>query len=188
MNYNEVIKAVLNLFIEKNKRIVTTEDIQDVLALDQGDTPKRHIRKMIKDGILDVGPSYYIRNDHVHRLLNGFEVYINREKEKNVLEAISLKEWLNYVESDSEMHHSGFAEATNAIDESIRIEQKGISSWDAHPGGHQVWFFCSYERIIVKNPDQESIKKMFIIAKRMNANVTDENGDSYGEDGLRITD
>lgn len=186
MDYTEATRTVLKIFKEKNKRIITTEDIEKALRLDPGDTPKKYIRRMIKDGILDVGVSYYIRNDSVYRLLYGFEVYISREKDRNVLEAISLKEWLDYVESDSEMRHDGFAEANNPIGESIRINKEGVSVWNAHPSGDQVWFFCSNERIIVKNPDQESIKKMFVIAKTMNAIVDDENGDIYGEDGLRV--
>jgi len=183
MEYITAVQTVLNFFRNKNKRIITTAEIKSELDFIAGGA-KKYVRKMVKEGLLDVGTSYYIRNDNVFKLLHGFKVYISRIHADTLI-TISLEEWLTYVSNDAEMHHEGFAEATNPIDEHVKIVQKGISIWTTHPFGHNVWFFCSKDRVIVKNPDQETIIKMFKIAAVLDAIVIDENGYIYGKDGLR---
>lgn len=117
----------------------------------------------------------------------GYDVHITRAAEWSESETnpISLDEWLAYVASDPEMRLDGFAEAEAPDGAVIRIESEGLSVWLAWPDegradGH-AWMDHREGRIVVKNPDPAILKKMCLIAERLQAHVQGDEGEEYPE-------
>jgi hypothetical protein len=118
----------------------------------------------------------------------GYEVHITRKARWSDDEgpAISLKEWLEFVSSDSEMRADGYAEAQTP-DGVLRIEDPSIAVWTAFPDhggdGNMAWFWRFQDNISVKNPDEAILVKMYQIASSLNARVQGDEGEAYGPDG-----
>ncbi len=119
----------------------------------------------------------------------GYELHITRsqdwvDSEKN---PISLEEWKSFVESSSDFRHDGFAEATTPYGDTIRVENEGLSVWTEYSkhgeDGGMAWFDYHDGRIVVKNPDEEIIKKMFEVAQFFDAKVQGDEGEVYDENG-----
>jgi hypothetical protein len=117
----------------------------------------------------------------------GYDLHITRQEfwadEENINQ-ISFEEWLNYVESDSEL------ELTNGYETRIpRIENKfhnipGFCNWSGHSimkGNSMPWFDYRDGCISTKNPDEEIIKKMLRIANVLSAKVQGDEGEFYDE-------
>lgn len=183
MEYDTAVRAIIEYFKKEDKIITTRKKIADLLGIEQKVAYKKYIRKMIGEGLLSVGPDFYMRNDDVYKLKSGKEMYIKRSANEM---PISLDEWINYAENDNDIRIDGFAEATNPIGEHVRIENEGLSLWTEHSWGHKVWLDYRNGQIVVKNPDQETTMKMFEIAEKLKASVNSQGGEVYGEDGLRI--
>jgi hypothetical protein len=183
MKYEDVVNKVFHYFSNEHRKTITLNDIANMIGVEKRVASKKYVRKMIKEGLLDVGISYLLRNDNVFRLLHGYQVNIVKETGKGKIE---LTDWLNYANRDNEMRLDGFAEATNPLGEHVKIENEGITLWLAHPENWSVWFDYRDGKIIVKNPDQESRMKMIDIAKKLGAVVKGEDGEYYGDDGLRV--
>src|SRR5687768_14602879 len=104
----------------------------------------------------------------------GYEVHITRKAAwyDDDGPEISLKEWLEYVSSDSEMRADGYAEAQTP-DGVLRVDDPGIAVWTAYarhgPSGHVAWFCHFDDRITVKNPDAPILRKMHEIALLLGA-------------------
>lgn len=183
MNYNEAVKKVLQFFQDEDRDTVTMKEVSNIIGAESTISSRKYVNRMISEGVLSVGKSFLIRNDHVYRLAHGYEVCIKRYSEET---EIFPEEWNAYLKIDNEMRNDGFAEVTNPIGESLRIEREGLSLWTEHPENLSVWFDCCDGKIIVKNPDQEAKIKMYSIAKELGAVVEGENGECYGEDGLIV--
>ena len=118
----------------------------------------------------------------------GYEVHITRKAAwfDEDGQAISLKEWLEYVSSDPEMRADGYAEAQTP-DGVLRMDDPGIAVWTAYAGyggeGNRAWFCHFGDRITVKNPDASTLKKMQQIASSHGAKVQGDEGEIYGTDG-----
>lgn len=121
----------------------------------------------------------------------GYEVHITR-KENWFDEGpeISLADWLDVVRTDPEMRNDGYAEATVAEGSVLRIEDPSMSVWLAYPGhlqdGNMAWMWHSHGNVVTKNPDEEMLQKMLIIAQRLSAKVQGDEGEVYGIDGQLI--
>ncbi|WP_246621160.1 hypothetical protein [Rhizobium laguerreae] len=67
------------------------------------------------------------------------------------------------------------------------MEQTGICVWKEYsPGKNRENAAClwwSGGNIVVKNPDQEIRRKMWLIAQSLEAEVQGEEGEYYGRDG-----
>ncbi|PDS34454.1 hypothetical protein CO665_30965 [Rhizobium anhuiense] len=105
----------------------------------------------------------------------------------------TLQDWLGYVDSDPELKHDGFAEATVADGKVLRIEQHGLCVWAAYSGGKTgngvCWLSWNQSGSIdAKNPDQEIRQKMWSIAQRLGAKVQGDDGELYGPDGNQIVE
>lgn len=117
-----------------------------------------------------------------------YEVHITRRAEwfDDDGPSISLEEWLDYVSSDPEMRHDGYAEAETPSG-TLRTEEEGIAVWVAYPrhgkDGNAAWFSHFRDRISVKNPDQSILVKMHDIAAKLDARVQGDEGEEYGPDG-----
>lgn len=183
MDYKTVVKKVFQFFKEEGRETITMKQISNIIGVQRTIESRKYVNKMIAEGLLSVGKSYYIRNDHVYRMLHGYEVGIIKEVEDG---RISLDEWIGYLDTDNELRNDGFAELTNPLGEHKRLENKGLSLWTVHPDNLTVWFDYSDGKIIVKNPDQEARIKMFKIAKYLGAVVQGQDGEFYGENGLML--
>jgi len=118
----------------------------------------------------------------------GYEVHITRKAQwfEEDGPIISLKEWLEYVSSDSEMRADGYAEAQTP-DGVLRVDNPGIAVWTAYAGhgvdGNMAWFCHFGDRITVKNPDAQILRKMYQIASSLSARVQGDEGEVYGPAG-----
>jgi hypothetical protein len=110
----------------------------------------------------------------------GYDVRITRKTDSSDKEGeeISLQEWLDVVEADKEFRREGFAE-TPTPGGSVRIQGDGLAVWTARSGKHQVWFDYWRGRVVVKNPDEETIGKMCRVAEALGAYVQGEEGELY---------
>ncbi len=118
----------------------------------------------------------------------GYDVYITRKQDwfdENGNE-ISFDEWVQYVEMDNEMRLDNFAE-TKTPDGTLRIESEGIAVWLKYSGhekdGNMAWFRYFEGNIIVKNPDEEILAKMYSVAQSLNAKVQGGDGEIYDANG-----
>jgi hypothetical protein len=119
----------------------------------------------------------------------GYELHIKRrvdweddEEDSN----ISLEEWLSYVQSDEELE----------LTEGYRINVPGVvgasqnvpgfCNWTGHPTkktkDDKPWFDYGYGEISTKYPDDETIRKMMMIAEKLNAKVQGDDNEFYDED------
>ncbi|MBB2749755.1 UNVERIFIED_ORG: hypothetical protein GGI57_000421 [Rhizobium aethiopicum] len=121
----------------------------------------------------------------------AYDVHITRKENWfDPTPGFTVREWLDYVDSDPELRHDGFAEAPLDDGMALRIEQEGLSVWTAYSGGTKgndvCWFSWSHNNINAKNPDQEIRQKMWEIAERLGGKVQGDEGELYGPDGNHI--
>jgi hypothetical protein len=121
----------------------------------------------------------------------GYDLHITRKANWfDASPSIALDEWLEYVASDPEIQHDGFAETPAADGDVLRVEQAGICVWKGYSRGENrenaAWFWWSGGNIVVKNPDQEIRGKMWLIAQSLEAKVQGEEGEYYNHDGEMI--
>lgn len=123
----------------------------------------------------------------------GYDVHITRKPfwaDDEGL-AITLEDWLSFVQSDPEMRADGYAEA-NTPEGSLRIEEPGIAVWTAYSRhdeqGNMAWFSHFEDHVSVKNPDPEILRKMHQIAQNLDAKVQGDEGEEYDADGKVIAD
>jgi len=111
----------------------------------------------------------------------GYEVHITRKTEwsDNEGPSITEEEWKAYVASDKEMMITGIAEAKTPAGEVIRITQPLLTEWRHHSGGGTVWFSYFDGNLAVKNPDEECLSKMRVIAAKLRARVQGDEGEYY---------
>ena len=121
----------------------------------------------------------------------GYDVHIVRNNEwwdEEVGGGVSLDEWKSYLVTDPAMRMDGYAEADTAEESVLRYENEGLAVWVAYSGhdrdGNRAWFDHRNGSVIVKNPDDEILKKMHSIALNMEAKVLGEEGEEYDENGL----
>lgn len=127
----------------------------------------------------------------------GYEVHITRKAESWADEednnTITLAEWLDYVASDPEMRLDTYPEwPVYLADGTINPESDGQSVWlpyskDGVAGNH-AWFCHFTDRITVKNPDEEILGKMLVIAHALGARVQGDDGEYFDENPAYLTD
>ncbi len=121
----------------------------------------------------------------------GYNVHITRKHAwfDDVGEAITLEEWIEYVHATPEMRLDGYADVETP-DGILRVESKGLSVWLSYSGhqvdGNMAWIDHEEGNIVVKNPDQEILKKMVQIARSLNAKVQGEECEVYDAEGNSI--
>ena len=115
----------------------------------------------------------------------GYNLHITRKEDwfdgsKN--EDISPEEWVEYVKGDPELQVDGFmnVKATD-IDGTMKNEKRDIFVWTTYSklkenGG---WIYYDHGNITVKNPDNEFIHKMKLIAQSLQAKVVGDDGELY---------
>jgi hypothetical protein len=122
----------------------------------------------------------------------GYDLHITRKEHwfEESEPGISLEEWHALAQKDIELRIDGYAEATSPKGEVIRFESPGICVWLGHSmhrsKGTMVYFSFGSGGISVKNPDEETRRKMWRIAQTLSANVQGDEGERYGADGREI--
>lgn len=116
----------------------------------------------------------------------GYNLYITRKEnwfDEDNSNNILLKEWTDYLKTDSEMCLDNFAEATTTNGELVRVELIGMSVWTKYSKdgikGNHAWFWPDNGNIAVKNPDIEIRNKMIDIAGQLKAKVQGDDGENY---------
>lgn len=94
----------------------------------------------------------------------GYDSHITRAEKwlYSMSSPILLDEWRELVEKDLEMNMDGIATATTPLGESITYRNEGLATWypDLNDKSNKVWFDYKKGRIVVKNPDTKTMKKM----------------------------
>ena len=116
----------------------------------------------------------------------GYDLHITRQEnwfDEDNNKKISLDEWKGFLLADLEMRLDNFAEATTPSGETIKVEIDGLSVWTKYSGngldGNFAWFDYNKGNIVCKNPDNEIINKMLIIAEQLDAKVQGDEGELY---------
>jgi hypothetical protein len=118
----------------------------------------------------------------------GYDVHITRKEDWADPDgpAISLEEWLAVVAADPEMRLDGYAEA-HRDGSVLRMECEGLAVWTAYSGhglnGNMAWFLFNDDRIVVRNPDNEILRKMWTLARALSARVQGDDGEFYDAEG-----
>ncbi len=121
----------------------------------------------------------------------GYDVHITRKESWADEEGptISLSEWTSLVRNDPEMRLDGYAEADLGMS-TLRTENEGLSVWVAYSGhgknGNMAWFDFREGDVVVKNPDQEILRKMWLIAQQLSAKIQGDDGELYDGSGNEI--
>jgi hypothetical protein len=119
----------------------------------------------------------------------GYDVHITRKAcwWDDAGPVISEDEWQTYLDSDSEMRLDGYAEASTPSGDTLRLEDPGIAVWTAHPrlAEHGGWIQLDSHtgNIVVTNPDDAFLAKMWTIAQALQARVVGDENEEYGPDG-----
>jgi hypothetical protein len=111
----------------------------------------------------------------------GYELNIQREDEQN---KISTKEWISYMESDSEFERIEQFSADLDNNEVLTIPTPNAGLWKSDKGEVPFTFSEEYGEITVKSPENRIIEKMISIAGSLNAIVVGEEGEKYDEEYL----
>jgi len=116
----------------------------------------------------------------------GYDIHITRKQDwsdEDDANKITLTEWTDYVQSDSEMKLDNYAETENDVGEKIRYENQGIAIWTSYSKhgleDNFAWFNFFNGNVTVKNADAELRNKMIDIAERLNAKVQGDEGETY---------
>jgi hypothetical protein len=122
----------------------------------------------------------------------GYEVHITRKEDwfDETGQAILLSEWLAYIQSDPEMQLDGYAQAHLGDGSVLRTDDPSMAVWVNHPqhGKHDgmTWIWLSQGNIQTKNPDQNTLQKMWHIAQPLGARVQGDDGELYDANGSVI--
>lgn len=115
-----------------------------------------------------------------------YELHITRQHnwfDNNANQKISLEEWKDFLQNDSEMRLDKYVEATIATDRVLKIENEGLSVWTKYSGegvdGNRAWFDYDHGSITIKNPGNEIITKMLAIVNKPNAEVQGDDCKAY---------
>ncbi|MFY7672381.1 hypothetical protein ACOSP6_14975 [Tenacibaculum sp. MEBiC06402] len=115
-----------------------------------------------------------IAQDNNSDNVQDFSVSISRAKNQT---PISLKEWFEYIEMDASVNFKMKASNTlskNSTDNSLIFLN--------YKDEKKVQLKFSNGVISVKKPSKDILFKMFLISKRLNADIKDSNGKIYTND------
>ena len=112
----------------------------------------------------------------------GYELHIKRNDETH---KIHKKEWLDYMESDSEFNRIETFSAALGDDELLTVSTPNGGLWKSDKGAVPFTLSEEYGEITVKHPEHWVIEKMLSIAKHLNAVVIGDDGELYDENYLK---
>lgn len=124
----------------------------------------------------------------------GYDVHITRKDNwfDEQGDALSLAEWLAYIEGDPEMRLDGYAEAKLKDGSVLRSNNPSMAVWVEHPQhgtrDGMAWMWLSSGNVQAKNPDEDTLRKMWRIAQSLGARVQGDEGELYESSGLMVRD
>ena len=103
----------------------------------------------------------------------GYDLHITRADDwsRNEGHEISAEEWHDLVELDTELRFA-------------RYNGPHFAIWNAHPDGAEVWLDWHDGNVTAKNPDEALLGKLLEIARKLNAKVQGDDGETYTESDL----
>ena len=113
----------------------------------------------------------------------GYDLHITRAKEWTESEEspITNDEWLAYVRGDPEFHEDGYSDDLEDLSNPASVRRTPLFGW--RKGGKtredNPCFSWSPCEIVVKNPDEKTIKKMLEVARVFSAKVIGDDGEIY---------
>jgi hypothetical protein len=119
----------------------------------------------------------------------GYDAHITRAASwvDSAQSPITLQEWLALVASDPELRHDGVASATTRDGDGIEVRAPGLvvwTGWSQHGrDGAMAWIQHGDGELVVKNPDEELLRKLHRIATALGARVQGDDGEEYDADG-----
>jgi hypothetical protein len=122
----------------------------------------------------------------------GYDIHITRRENWFDEDGpnISQDEWSALVAADREMRLDGYAEASISNGSVLRTEDPGIAVWTAYSkhgvDGNMAWFCLINGNVVVKNPDEEMLRKFWSLAQQLQAKVQGDEGETYGPDGMAV--
>ena len=123
----------------------------------------------------------------------SYDVQISKNREwwdEEIGGGISLDEWKSYLASDDSMRVDGITKAKSPEGTDVHYENEGLAAWVVNPNHAKVenvvWFDYRDGRVVVKNPDAETLRKMHSIAVQFVASVFGDEGEEYDENGLVV--
>lgn len=110
----------------------------------------------------------------------GYDVHITRRDDWWDKEgvAISAGEWNAIVAADPAMETVGRADAATLQGEAIRYDSPGLAIW-SRSGSDPAWFDLRGGNIVVKSPDEATLRKMIELAEHLDAKVQGDEGELY---------
>jgi hypothetical protein len=108
----------------------------------------------------------------------SYGVHIKRVRTQTS-QGITLEEWIAYVRSDKEMRHIGEAVIKTSRGDTVRYDAPGMTEWIDPETGHKALFDHNKHggKVSVANPSQETLVKMFRVAKALGAVVQGDEGE-----------
>jgi hypothetical protein len=120
----------------------------------------------------------------------GYDVYITRKInwfDQNGPE-ISLADWTALVNSDPELRLDGIAQTQTAAGDMLKYENPGLAMWTSSADSNlTTWFDFRRGRIVVKNPGEQALRKMWMVAQVLSAKVQGDEGEVYGPEGKAVS-
>ncbi|MHC9419491.1 hypothetical protein ACYZX9_12945 [Sphingomonas citri] len=118
----------------------------------------------------------------------GYDLHITRrEFWFDEGEDIDFSEWTTFVARAPDMQFDECAETSIENDKTSRTQSSDLAIWTKYSkhgeNGCRAWFHFYNGTIVVKNPDVEIRKKMFEVARHLNARVQGDDAEFYDEYG-----
>lgn len=109
----------------------------------------------------------------------SYDLHIRR-----IGQALTAAEFRAYIASDPDLQldpiveADGHVETTSKDGSVLRVMSEGVAAW---PSLHEpkAWFHFRRGKITVRNPDDDTIKKMKEVADRLSAVVEGDDGERY---------
>lgn len=110
----------------------------------------------------------------------GYDIHITRARQwaDSGLRPVSAREWWACVAADDEFEKAEAAEA-QTHEGPLRYEGEGLAVWRRHPSGAPVWFEYAGGQVVIKNPDEPTVAKALAVARRLDAWVQGDDGETY---------
>lgn len=98
----------------------------------------------------------------------GYDFHITRADDwtRNIEQQISSEEWLTVVQSDPDLQPDP-DNGAHAV------------TWKGHEGLEIAWFDWYQGNVFTTNPDTATLQKMLELARRMEARVVGDDGETY---------
>ena len=123
----------------------------------------------------------------------SYQIHITRASFFSEADApeISQDEWEAYVKSEPEMELEQFAGSKVVHGKDVPNPKESSAVWTeyalAKQSGDKARFELINGNIVVNDPDKDILRKMYEVARSLEANVQGTNGEDYGPDGEVIT-